>query len=115
MLNAETIAATVIGAVVGGAGIVGFVFAYMRRFIDKRLDSKDSKVQRRKDLKLERLAIEDEMNHATGRLFYFIHKYIESTGYSDPDFNEAWESYQIAEKKKKDLDRRILVDAELDE
>ena len=110
----ETIIAAIVGAIFGGAGFVGLVFAYVRRFIDKRLNARDEEDEKRRKTRLRRLTIEDEMEHATGRLFFFIHKAI-VTGQHNGDLESAWEKYQEVEEKKKDLDRQIRIESELDE
>ena len=110
----EAIVAAIVGAALGGAGIVGLVFAYIRRFIDKRLAARDAEDEKKRKTRLRRLTIEDEMEHATGRLFFFIHKAIVS-GQHNGDLESAWEKYQEVEEKKKDLDRQIRIESELDE
>lgn len=110
----EAVITAVIGAVVGGSGVFGLVFIYFRRFIDKRLDKKDAEQSKKKDLRLRRLTIENEMEHALGRLLFYLHKAI-VTGQHNGDLKEAWESYQVAEAKKKALDREIIVDNEMGE
>ena len=99
-INGQNIVAAVAGAIVGGSGLTGLLFVYMRRFIDKRLERRE-----KEDEKLE---------HATGRLFFFVHKAI-VTGQHNGDLEAAWEEYQEAEKKKKALDREILAENELEE
>ena len=124
-INTDTIVAAVVGAVFGGSGLTGLLFIYMRRFIDKRLDRReqveaDRKVQqekedaKRKAQRLQRLTIDAEMEHATGRLFFFVHKAI-VTGQHNGDLESAWEEYQAAENRKKALNRQIIVESELDE
>lgn len=106
--------AAVVGAVFGGAGLTGLLFVYMRRFIDKRLERREQEDSRRRDQRYRRRTIEDEMEHATGRLFFFIHKAI-VTGQHNGDLESAFEEYQQVEKRKKALDREIIVENELEE
>lgn len=111
-MTGKEIAVLLIGAVLGGSGIVGLVFAYMRRFIDKRLEQREAENQKQKEQHLRRLTIEEEWRHAAGRLFFFIHKAI-VTGQHNGDLEAAWERFQLAEDKKKALDREIIVENEI--
>lgn len=104
----------VLGAVFGGAGLVGLVFAFVRRFIDNRLNGREAENAKRKATRLRRLTIEEEMEHATGRLLFFFHKAI-VTGVHNGDLEEAWQKYLAAEDAKKKLDREILAENQLEE
>ena len=84
----------------------------MRRFIDNRLERKEEEGAKRKAQRLRRLTLEDEMEHATGRLFFFIHKAI-VTGEHNGDLEDAWSSYQDVERRLKELDREILVEHDM--
>nr|WP_325297176.1 hypothetical protein [uncultured Dysosmobacter sp.] len=84
----------------------------MRRFIDTRLERKEEEGAKRKAQRLRRLTLEDEMEHATGRLFFFIHKAI-VTGEHNGDLEDAWSSYQDVERRLKELDREILVEHDM--
>lgn len=105
--------AAVIGAVVGGGGIVGLVFYFIRSYIDKKLSVREQETKKRRDLQIRRLKIENEMEHATGRLFFWMHKAV-TTGKFNGDLDAAWEKYRAAEEKKKELDREILVQSEME-
>lgn len=107
------IAGAVLGAVFGGAGIVGLLFAYIRHFIDKRLAQRDAADAKQKDQHIRRLTIEDEWKHAAGRLFFFLHKAV-VTGQHNGDLEAAFTKFQEAEDKKKALDREIIVENEMD-
>lgn len=93
---------------------MGILFAYMRRFIDKKLDARDAETEERREQRLRKLKIEDAMEHATGRLFFYLHKAI-VTGQHNGDLEEAWATYKKVEEEKKELDREILVKFELNE
>lgn len=110
-MNVETIVITVVGAILGGSGIVGLAFAYIRRFIDRRLSEKELANAKRKDIRLKRLMVDDEWYHCAGRFLFYIHKFIQ-TGEHNGDFEEAWKRFLIAEEKKKALDREIMVENE---
>lgn len=106
-------ASVILSAVIGGSGIVGLGFAYIRRAVDKKLKEHEAEETRRRAVRLHRLMVEDEWNHAAGRLFFFVHKAI-VTGHHNGDLEAAFSDFQDAEVKKKELDRRILVESELD-
>lgn len=105
----EGIIAAIIGTVVGGSGIVGIVFLYIRRYIDGKLNAREAESKKRQDLQTRRLKIDAEMEHATGRLLFYIHKAI-VTGNHNGDLEAAWNKYQKVEEKKKDLDREIIIE-----
>lgn len=108
-ISAEAVIATIVGAIIGGSGIVGLMFAYMRRFIDKRLDAREQQNARNMEQRIKRLKLEDELSDATGKLMFYFHKAI-VTGQHNGDLEEAWTNYQTVRKKKEDFDRSILVD-----
>lgn len=102
-----------IGALVGGSGLVGLLFFYLRYFIDKRLKEREAEDAKRRVTRLRRRKVEDEWYHATGRLFFFVHKAI-VTGQHNGDLEASWQAFQHAEELKKDLDREILAETEVD-
>lgn len=110
--TAETIVAAVVGAFVGGSGLVGLVFNFIRRYIDRKLNARDSENTKRREQQLRRLEIEDEMEHALGRLLFWMHRAITS-GHHNGEYDAAWDEYQNAERKKKALDREIVVHHEM--
>lgn len=113
-INGQNIVAAVAGAIIGGSGLTGLLFVYMRRFIDKRLERREKEDEKHRQQRLRHRIVDDELEHATGRLFFFVHKAI-VTGQHNGDLEAAWEEYQEAEKKKKALDREILAENELEE
>lgn len=108
-ISAETVLVTIIGAVVGGSGIVGLMFAYMRRFIDKKLDARERENARSSERRIKRLKLEEELNAATGKVIFYLHKAI-VTGQHNGDLEDAWNNYQAVRAKKEDFDRSILID-----
>lgn len=107
----EAIIAAVVGAVFGGAGFTGLVFAYLRRFIDKRLNARDQEDAKRHAMQIRRRKNHDAWQHAAGRLFYHLHKAI-VTGHHNGDLEAAWNDFQRVEKEKKDLDLEVLAETE---
>ena len=113
MINVETVWAALVGTVFGGSGLVGLLFVFLRRFIDKRLEDREREDEKHREQRVRRLTLEDELEHATGRLLFYLHKAI-VTGQHNGDLAAAWQSYQDSEQRKKALDREILVENELD-
>lgn len=112
-MSPEALLAAALGAAVGGSGLVGLAFAYMRRFIDNRLNSRDQADAKLREQRIRRLTLEDELEHTTGRLLFYIHKAI-VTGQHNGDLEAAWTAYQEAEQRMKALDREILVNSEME-
>ena len=108
----DSLLAGVVGAIVGGAGFVGLIFHFIRRYIDNKLNDRDKETKRRREQQIRRLKIEYEMEQATGRLLFWVYKAID-TGHHNGDFQEAWAKFRSAEEKKKELNREVLVDHEL--
>ena len=59
------------------------------------------------------LTLEDKLEHATGRLLFYLHKAV-VTGRHNGDLEAAWTTYQEAESEMKALDREVLVEHEMD-
>ena len=91
----------VIGAIVGGSGITGLLFYFIRKYIEDKLTGKEQR--------MKRAVVDDELQHCQGRLFFWIHKAI-VTGQHNGDLEQAFQDYQIAEQKAKTLDREIIVE-----
>lgn len=101
----------VIGAIVGGSGITGLLFYFIRKYIEDKLTGKEAEDKRRKEQRMKRAVVDDELQHCQGRLFFWIHKAI-VTGQHNGDLEQAFQDYQIAEQKAKTLDREIIVENE---
>ena len=95
-------------ALVGGAGIVGLAMYYLRRYIDKKLADEENAASERVALRQRRLRVEDRLQHAYGRMFFWLHRAI-VTGQHNGDLEAAWTQLQRAEEEKKELDREIIA------
>mgnify|MGYP001228132266 CR=1 FL=1 len=87
----------VIGAIVGGSGITGLLFYFIRKYIEDKLTGKEAEDKRRKEQRMKRAVVDDELQHCQGRLFFWIHKAI-VTGQHNGDLEQAFQDYQIAEQ-----------------
>jgi hypothetical protein len=114
----------IIGTIVGGSGITGMVFFFIRRYIENKLKLKEDKAKaeelekkdeqhKRRELAVRRMKVDDELQHCEGRLFFWIHKAI-VTGVHNGDLEAAFDNYQKAEQAKKELDREIIVENEIE-
>ena len=101
-----------ISALVGGSGICGVAFLFIRRYIEKLLDEKEQVNKKRILQRKKRLEAEDRLQHGAGRLFFWIHKAI-VTGEHNGDLEAAFNEYQAAERELKDLNREIVIENEI--
>lgn len=112
-MEANEIISLIAGALIGGAGLVGLIFAFIRRYIEKRLTKREDEDKKKREQRLNRIKTEDELIHCQGRLFFWMHRAI-TTGQHNGDLEKAFENYQAAEKKRKDLDREIIAEHEIE-
>ena len=105
------IISSIIGAVIGGSGITGTLFYFMRRYIENKLLLRESEDEKKKEQRIKRKTVEDELQYCEGRLFFWLHKAI-VTQQHNGDLEKAFENYMVAEEAKKHLDREILAESE---
>lgn len=98
----------VILAIVGGSGIVGLMFFFIRRYLENRLKENEDEEKRRREIHMRRVQIEDELHHAYGRLLFWIYRAIVTKTHNG-ELEAAFRELQAAEQKKKDLDREIIA------
>lgn len=103
----------IVGAVVGGSGITGMLFFFIRKYIENKLGERDAEENKKREQKIKRMIVDDKLQHCEGRLFFWIHKAI-VTGQYNGDLERAFEEYQKAEHERKSLDREIIVENELE-
>lgn len=112
-ISAETILVTVLGSFFGGAGLVGLVVAYIRRFIDKKLETRDEINAKRRAQRTKRLNAEDALERANGRLLFYVYKAVSEVSKSK-ELEAAWAEYQDVERQMKAVEREILVENEME-
>ena len=107
--DANDIVQIILSAVIGGSGLCGIVFLFIRQYIEKRLRLRDEREKKDEELRKRRRKINDKIQHATGRLLFWIVKAIE-TGEHNGDLRSSFEELTRAEEEGKDLDREILAE-----
>lgn len=114
MISMETIMVTVLGSFFGGAGLVGLVVAYIRRFIDKKLQTRDEINAKRRAQRTKRLNAEDALERANGRLLFYVYKAVSESSGDHEELKAAWAEYQEVERQVKAVEREILVENEME-
>ena len=99
------------GAILGGSGITGLAFFFLRRYLEKKLRAAEELDAQRMHMKKRRLQVDDELHHAYGRLLFWMHRAI-VTGSHNGELENAFQALEEAESKKKDLDREIIAESE---
>ena len=92
----------------GSGGLLGLFFFVVKRYLQNKLDERDQKEKEKAQLRLERSKIEKELWHALGRLLFWINRAI-VTGTHNGELEKAFEDFQAAEEKSKELDMEILA------
>ncbi len=113
MTKFSDIVSVFLTALLGSGCIFGFFIHYLQKYIDGKIDARKEVEEKKKETKIKRNKIEDEMQHAEGRLFFWIVKAIE-TGEHNGDLRQAYQNFQSAEQKSKDLDREIIATNEIE-
>ncbi len=98
----------ILSALIGGSGLCGVVFLFVRHYIEKRLTAREEAEEKDQEIRRRRTIINDKIQHANGRLLFWIVKAIE-TGEHNGDLAKAFEDLQEAEEEGKTLDREILA------
>ena len=107
------IATIIISSVVGGAGIVGLVFFFVRRYLEKILDRRENEEQRHREDRVKRASYNDALQHAQGRLLFWLYQAIVK-GQHNGELDQAFMDFQAAEQRIKDHDRSIVAEQEGD-
>lgn len=104
---------TIVLAIIGGGGIVGLLFFFLRKYIEDRLEANEEKERKLRAIRVRRMQIEDELHHGYGRVIFWLVKAI-ITGEHNGELEKAFKQLEMAEQKKKDLDREIIADQGID-
>ena len=107
-MTARDFLIAVSSAAIGGSGMVGLIFYYIRHYIDKRVAASEADAKQRREMNLRRITIDDKLSHAYGRMFFWLHRAI-VTGEHNGDLERAFTDLQAAENEKKNLDREIIA------
>jgi len=100
-----------VSGVVGGSGIASLFFHFLKRYIEKKLQKAEDDADGRLQIRIKRMTIDDELQHAYGRLFFWLYKAVVTQNHNG-DLENAFKTLQEVEQKKKDLDRSIIAQVE---
>lgn len=113
-MNIEDVVAIIVSAAIGGAGFTGIVFYFLKRYLERRLTAMETAKQKQKDQRLRRLVLQDEIQHATGRVLFWLVRFAD-TGDHNGELHGSFDVLQEAEGKLKQLDREVLAENETGE
>jgi len=106
------IVAAILGAIFGGAGFLGIMVYYLKRYIDKKLDAEQLASQKCLEYKARRARIAKDMQHAQGRLFYYFYNIIEANHPITDNLRVAFKNLQTVEEDLEQLNQEIVLDFE---
>lgn len=109
-MNIEEIITIAVSAILGGSGITGVIFVFLRRYIEKALDSRDMAEEKRRENRIRRNAYNDELQHAQGRLLFWLYQAV-TKGSHNGELEQAFDNFQTAERKIKEHDRKIIAES----
>lgn len=110
-VKASEICTVIISSIAGGAGIVGLVFYFVRRYLEQTLDRREAEETKRRENKVRRASYNDALQHAQGRLLFWLYQAI-IKGEHNGELEQAFENFQGAEQRIKDHDREIIAQQE---
>lgn len=99
-----------LGAVFGGAGLVGTLMHYFKRYVDKKLTLEEEKSEQCIEYKTRKARIDQELQHAQGRLFYWLFRAIKDNHTNVEDLETAFIALKTAEGKKEELEQEIIIE-----
>ncbi len=112
-MGASEVVTIIVSSVVGGAGIVGIVFYFVRRHLEQMLDRREEEERRRRANRIKRASYNDALQHAQGRLLFWLYQAV-IKGNHNGELTQAFEDFQAAEQRIKDHDRSIVAEQEGD-
>jgi len=87
------------------SGVVGTIlFGLLKRAIDKKIDAQEEQEKQLQNISKRRKEITMQRWQTLGRFLYWCSKTL-----NKPEITEAYNAYQEAEKKDKELDREIIA------
>lgn len=107
-LTGSEIVTIIASSVLGGAGVVGLLFALIRGYIERKITKASANAEEQKKRAIKKKIIDEEWEQAVGRLLFWIVRAIE-TGQHNGELHEAHERFKEVEQKAKDYDREIIA------
>lgn len=108
-MSAEEIVTIIVSAILGGTGITGTIFVFLRRYIEKVIDRRETDEEKRRENRIKRNAYNDELQHAQGRLLFWMYQAIVK-GTHNGELTQAFDNFQAVDKKIKEHDRKIVAE-----
>lgn len=99
----------VLSALIGGSGICGIVFLFIRHYIEKRLSVREEREKKDEELRKKRRKINDRIQHAQGRTLFWLVQAVDPEQ-ENKNLIGSFQNLQTAEEEGKDLDRDILAE-----
>jgi len=103
----DSVLTQIFTTLIGGGGIMGIMFYYLKRYIDKRITAEEKEASERAEIRTRRLTVEHKLRHAYGRVFFWMHKAITKPPHNG-ELEEAMRLLQDAEAENKALDQEII-------
>jgi len=103
----DSVLTQIFTTLIGGGGIMGIMFYYLKRYIDKRITAEEKEASERAEIRTRRLAVEHKLRHAYGSLFFWLHKAVTKPP-PNGELEEAMRLLQDAEAENKALDQEII-------
>ncbi len=110
-MSVSEVAAVAVSSIVGGAGIVGLLFFFIRRYLERALDRREGEERRHRENRVKRASYNDALQHAQGRLLFWLYQAIVK-GQHNGELEQAFADFQAAEQRIKDHDRYIVAEQE---
>ena len=106
MLNIEPseVVRAIVMAILGGSGLVGVLFYFIRMYIDKQFRNRNML----DDYEIRMKQIRSELDDCYGQCFFWLQYYI-TTGETGDNLEQAFQKLYTAEEKKKALESEILA------
>lgn len=106
----------IIPAVFGSGGILGLLWYFTRLYIEKRLMQAEARAQRHRQIEIERYKLDDEFEHALGRvLFWLVHgvkRFDTGHQFFNGELQESFEKLLKVEENIKNFNLAIRAEAE---